>query len=401
MSEPKLSIYVPVFNGEGTIGRLLKSLCNQTMKDIRILVSDNASTDDTGRICRNLASRDNRIEYSCNPKNMGILFNCYHTYYAHNSPYSAYAAADLAWKPDFAEKCIKSLEDNQEALIAYPYCEFIDAEGNSEEIYFDRMSFDTPDPETRYLNIIKFLGWNTPLLGIMRHFDTVNTYLTSTSMYPEEFSGDNLFVAGVALKGKIIQVHEPLLLRVKGHHQDGKHNATLVDKHQRIIELSTFSNFMGIRLPAINYIVNHCKLVSHSELPLESKDKLVKSTIEILKERYQHQIQFELQRAISLISQGHYRQSWLDDIKLRNGEGIDRTKYPHLDFSYISSLSQQLDYVLSIFPKFPLLNFARGILYNALGRNKEAQLAIIMQLENTPSHKPSIDFLTHLSKKVA
>ncbi|MDR2340212.1 MAG: glycosyltransferase family 2 protein, partial [Deltaproteobacteria bacterium] len=218
MAEPKLTVCVPVYNGEKTIGRLLKSLTAQTMDDIRILVSDNASTDETGRICRNLASRDSRIIYSCNPENLGLNFNFCHVSFAHNSPYTAYAAHDLIWKPQFAEKLILVLENNPDALIAYPCCEFIDSDRETEELYFDKVRFDEPDPETRYLNVIKYLGWNTPFLGIMRHFKASPLWLQILYAYNEDFSGDNLHIAAIALMGKIKQLHLPLLQRKKGEH---------------------------------------------------------------------------------------------------------------------------------------------------------------------------------------
>jgi hypothetical protein len=102
-----------------------------------------------------------------------------------------------------------------------------------------------------------------------------------------------------------------------------------------------------------------------------------------------------------LVSLTRFRQGWEDDFKEINKEPVDRTRYHHLDFVYVTKLCQELDFVASLMPKFPLLHFARAVLYNALNRNKEAQLALIQQLELIPTHKPSKDFLSHLSEKVA
>jgi hypothetical protein len=371
------------------------------MEDIKILVSDNASTDNTGRICRNMAARDSRIVYSRNPTNLGITYNTYHTVFAHNSPFMAYAAADLVWKPEFAAKCIETLENNPDALVAYPQCEFIDEDRNTQEIYLDKERFDGDSPSERFMNIVKYLGWNTPLLGIMRYHETYGMYAYMTFIYCDELALDNLFMASVALHGKIIQVPDPLLQREKGDHQTGKAKYGMVGKYRRIAEITNIPDGQGITLPTIEFIANHTKLIATSPLSMEEKDKLVRPTIQALISRYQGWIHFELQRAISLITQGRFRQGWEDDIKDADKEEVDRTRYHHLDFYYVTNLIQKLDYVLTLIPAFPMLHFARAILFNALGRNREAQLALISQLEIMPGHEPSKQFLASLTKKVA
>jgi len=48
---PKLSIGIPVFNGEEFLPELLDSLLAQTFRDFEILICDNASSDRTPQIC--------------------------------------------------------------------------------------------------------------------------------------------------------------------------------------------------------------------------------------------------------------------------------------------------------------------------------------------------------------
>ncbi|MDR2198917.1 MAG: glycosyltransferase family 2 protein [Deltaproteobacteria bacterium] len=401
MAEPKLTICVPVYNGEKTIATLLKSLTSQTMEDIRILVSDNNSEDNTGKICKNMASRDSRIVYSKNPENLGLIFNFAHLFMAHSSPFTAYAAADLVWKPSMAEKCVQTLEENPDALVAYPYCQFLDDDKKTDEIYFDKITFDDPDPSTRFLNVIKYLGWTTPFLGVMRTFNAAKSYMFTMYLYNEDLAGDNLLLANLALQGRILQVPEILLQRTKDSSQKEKLPHGLLDRYLKIDKMNASPSGQGIRLPTINYIHNHCKLIAHSDLSLEEKDKLVKPAISALLSRYQGQIHFELQRALKLISLAKFRQGWEDDLKEINKEEIDRTRYHHLDFVYVARLIQEMEFVEALMPGYPFIHFAKAVLYNALGRNKETQLALIQQLEHTPAHQPSKDFLSMLTKKVA
>lgn len=62
MSEPKVSIIVPVYNVEKYLGRCVDSLRNQTLKDIEIILVDDASTDGSAVMCDNYQAQDNRIK---------------------------------------------------------------------------------------------------------------------------------------------------------------------------------------------------------------------------------------------------------------------------------------------------------------------------------------------------
>ena len=75
LSESLLTIGVPVFNGEKTISRCIDSLLNQTFDDFKLIISDNASTDSTRKICEDYAKKDSRIRYIKQKKNIGLVPN--------------------------------------------------------------------------------------------------------------------------------------------------------------------------------------------------------------------------------------------------------------------------------------------------------------------------------------
>ena len=47
MSNPKISIGMPIYNGASYIDQAINSVLNQTFKDFELIISDNASTDNT------------------------------------------------------------------------------------------------------------------------------------------------------------------------------------------------------------------------------------------------------------------------------------------------------------------------------------------------------------------
>lgn len=63
MKQPLISVIIPTYNSSKTIGRAIKSMCNQTWNNLEILVIDDNSTDDTERTVTELIKQDKRIQY--------------------------------------------------------------------------------------------------------------------------------------------------------------------------------------------------------------------------------------------------------------------------------------------------------------------------------------------------
>lgn len=72
---PQVSIGMPVYNGAKFIHEALDSLLLQTFTDFELIISDNASTDETEVICREYAAKDERIRYVRQVENLGATAN--------------------------------------------------------------------------------------------------------------------------------------------------------------------------------------------------------------------------------------------------------------------------------------------------------------------------------------
>ena len=60
---PLVSIGMSVYNGEKYFRQALNSLLNQTYKNFELIISDNASMDETKKICEEYAKREKKIKY--------------------------------------------------------------------------------------------------------------------------------------------------------------------------------------------------------------------------------------------------------------------------------------------------------------------------------------------------
>jgi len=115
---PTVSIGMPVYNGEKHIREALDSLLAQTYTDFELIISDNASTDATSEICKEYASRDNRIRYIRQPKNQGAPFNFHFVLKESKGKYFMWAAHDDNRLPQHIEKLMNIHRSGIYLLVA-------------------------------------------------------------------------------------------------------------------------------------------------------------------------------------------------------------------------------------------------------------------------------------------
>jgi glycosyltransferase involved in cell wall biosynthesis len=115
VSTPKVSIGMPVYNGEPFIREALDSLLAQTFTDFELIISDNASTDGTEAICREYTKKDGRVRYMRQPENQGPVVNFQFVLDEAKGEYFMWAAADDRRHPEFVSMAVQ-------VLLASPQC---------------------------------------------------------------------------------------------------------------------------------------------------------------------------------------------------------------------------------------------------------------------------------------
>ena len=58
---PRLSVGLPVYNSSSYVAESIEALLGQSFDDFELIISDNASTDDTGDICQRYARQDSAV----------------------------------------------------------------------------------------------------------------------------------------------------------------------------------------------------------------------------------------------------------------------------------------------------------------------------------------------------
>ena len=72
-TQPKVSILIPVYNTACYLPKCLDSVINQTLREIEIIVVNDASPDNAAEVLAGYAAKDDRIKVITHEKNGGIL----------------------------------------------------------------------------------------------------------------------------------------------------------------------------------------------------------------------------------------------------------------------------------------------------------------------------------------
>ena len=126
---PRVSIGLPTANRAATLAVSLDAILRQTFDDFEVVISDNASTDDTRALCQQMAARDPRIRYSRNEQNLGIVANFNRVIALARGEFFVLATDDDVWEPGFVESLVTLLDRNAKVTLAFSHWDWIDGSG--------------------------------------------------------------------------------------------------------------------------------------------------------------------------------------------------------------------------------------------------------------------------------
>ena len=209
---PRVSVGMPVYNGERYLRAALDSVLAQTFRDFELIISDNASTDATEEICREYAARDPRIRYSRNDENIGPARNGNRTIQLATGEYFKSAHHDDLCAPEFLARCIEVLEQHPTVVLCYPQSRVIDERGNFVSDPEDGLDLRAPGPVERYRAFHRrFRGgnwWINPTFGLMR-----TEAIKKTRLEGSYNASDVVLLSELALIGQFHELPERLLYR--------------------------------------------------------------------------------------------------------------------------------------------------------------------------------------------
>lgn len=134
-AHPRVSIGMPVYNCEATVGTAIAAVLAQSFTDFELIISDNASTDGTRALCDHAAMGDPRIRVIHQPRNLGAIANFATVLSAGRAPFFVFAAGDDWMEPDFIEETLLALKEVPDAVGCAPRTTIHFSSGRSKEAY--------------------------------------------------------------------------------------------------------------------------------------------------------------------------------------------------------------------------------------------------------------------------
>lgn len=116
--QPRVTIGLPVYNAGSLLEECLENLAAQTLKNFKVLILDNASTDGTSERAQQFAARDARFVYQRQPRNVGGRQNFRDVLALADTPYFMWRAHDDLCDERFLEVLTGLLDAQPGAALA-------------------------------------------------------------------------------------------------------------------------------------------------------------------------------------------------------------------------------------------------------------------------------------------
>jgi glycosyltransferase involved in cell wall biosynthesis len=205
---PKVSIGMPIYNGERYLRQALDAIAGQTFADFELVISDNASTDATGDICREYARRDSRIQYYSNEENRGASWNYNRVFELSRGKYFRWAPADDVFGPESLQHCVAVLDAYPEVVLCYPQTILIDANGSTIRSYADNLDLPSPSPVDRFRQAHERIGLVNVQYGLIR-----SDSLRQTARMGNYPGADVILVLELTLYGRFHEIPKAMFYR--------------------------------------------------------------------------------------------------------------------------------------------------------------------------------------------
>jgi glycosyltransferase involved in cell wall biosynthesis len=211
-----LTIGLPVYNGENYVAESLEALLGQTFTDFELVISDNASTDSTGAICRRYERQDSRVRYFRQPRNVGIGPNVNFIFAQARGELFKEASHDDLYASNLIERCVAALDEYPQVVLAHSWTALIDGSGKVTQAYEYPLSTATPRAPERFRSMLFDSGGDDDY-GVMR----MDVRRRAAPMGSYHHS-DRTVTAELALHGPFYQVPEWLYFRREHSGQSGR-----------------------------------------------------------------------------------------------------------------------------------------------------------------------------------
>lgn len=196
---------MPLYNEEKFIEKAIESILDQDFKNFELIISDNASTDKTKKICLEYSGKDSRIRLYSRDTTTDAATNFNYVASLAQGDFFMWASGHDMRDPTFISRCVSQLERSGSIVLCYSDANWIDSEGNT--IGNEHSDIDTVglDRMKRLKKVFWNLGYAYPIYGLFRK-DVLDTVLPTQRV----LGSDILLLNELSAIGEFSRIPEPL-----------------------------------------------------------------------------------------------------------------------------------------------------------------------------------------------
>jgi glycosyltransferase involved in cell wall biosynthesis len=260
---PRVSIGLPVYNGQKYLSESIASLLSQSFEDFELIISDNASTDRTGEICRSFAEKDKRIRYYRNEVNLGAAPNYNRVAGLAQGTYFKWASHDDIHAPEHLARCVAMLDTAPASVVlCYPKTILTNDAGEELEKYEDQMDLRYAQPHARFRHVLRHLRLCNAVFGLIRV-----EVLKRSGLIGAYAGSDFVLMAELSLWGEFWEIPEYLFFRRLRPSIPREDNGLQIDTAAWFDS----ANKGKLILPQCRFFFEYIKAINRSPLTLRQK----------------------------------------------------------------------------------------------------------------------------------
>jgi glycosyltransferase involved in cell wall biosynthesis len=195
-----VSIGLPTFNRAKTLAIAIDSILSQDYSGIELVISDNASTDETQSLCERYAARDGRIRYVRQHVNRGMAANFRSVLTAATGRYFMWLSDDDYLSASYVSRCVQTLQSQPDVSLVCGTARYCEGERIIREGV--KVNLRENSPLDRVLAFYGHVNDNGTFYGLMRR-EMINGIPLRNSL-----GGDWLMLASIAYLGKILTLDD-------------------------------------------------------------------------------------------------------------------------------------------------------------------------------------------------
>ena len=273
---PLVSIGVPVFNEERFVDSTLDSLRLLDYPNLEIIICDNASTDQTVKICMRHVAADPRVRIERATCNRGATANFQRALDLARGRYFMWAGGHDLWTRNLISECVALLQANESASLAFGSSEWIGGSGETLPKKCGWSDTQGLAPTARLFTI--FWGNMHPIMGLMRI-----EHLRACGSLANFVGGDLVLLSQLALRGEFVHA-----VAAKWSRREIRMEQRFDDKLRRYAstESGIANTWIEKIFPLVKLPIALTAVVARSELSIGEKFSVLAALIPSLLVRY-------------------------------------------------------------------------------------------------------------------